>query len=286
MLSTEQKGIFLALSSTIPLGISTVFYRYLLEFVNVETGIILWFIFQSFGFALFSIIFKKRKTYRKLFKNLKELTIFGMLTSGAVLTWCYGILYNGPVVTSFLLRFSDIFAVIFGFLLLKERPSQIEALGIFTAICGALLIGYNGPMQIVSIPLVSASLYALATLLVKVYVKKIDYFTLMGARSTYPLLFILPFTYFSGKIHMIFPSVALLYTFLGSVMGAFLGWLLFYKSLSLIRLTIASACKAINPFVTVLFSLVLLGMQLTVNCIVGGILISFGILLIGLKQKA
>jgi uncharacterized membrane protein len=192
----RQKGILLALLSTVPLGISSVFFKCMVEFVNLETANFLYFIFQNISFVLISAVYKRIETYEKLLKKFKEMFLFAFITFLAVLTWCYGIFYDGPIVTGFLLRFADVFTILLGFLLLKEKPSKVEGLGIALVIFGALLLGYSRYARFAFFPLLSALFHALAALLVKLCVRKIDYFSLMGARSTYTLLFIVPYTFF------------------------------------------------------------------------------------------
>lgn len=285
MLGSKQKGILLALLSTLPLGMSAVFFKCMLEYINLETGNLLWFIFQSISFIFVSAIFKRIKAYEEILKNFKDLFLFAFITFLAVLTWSYGIFYDGPIVTGFLLRFSDVFAILFGFLIIRERPSKVEALGIFLAVFGALYMGYSGTSGFTLFPIVSALFHGVAALFVKVYARKIDYFYLMGGRSTYVLLFVIPYTFFSRRMQITFSAIVFLHAFLGASIGAFLGWLLFYKSLSLVDLSIATACKAFNPFVTVLLSIVVLSAMPTINQMVGGGLIALGITIIGFKQK-
>lgn len=102
----------------------------------------------------------------------------------------------------------------------------------------SLTYGGNGTNLISTIVLLgSAFCYAIASLLAKIYVKRMDAPSLAGGRSIFILFFVSAYTVLMGRMQTGISTNVFVLAFLGAFMAPFLGRLLFYKSLSLLEIS-------------------------------------------------
>jgi len=284
-----QKGILLTLIATILNSSTYIITKYLLNITNVETVLILWFFWGNLIFILF-FLFKKdlKKIFAELKSNIRKLVIFGVIGSIGIISWTYAILYGETTNIAFIFRLEAVFAVIFGLALLKEKIFPLEWIGMVLAIVGAFIMVYSGSISLdkgtIAI-LISALTSAFSIFLAKVYVKGISAYALTYTRTISALIFISIYALSMGRFEFSLQSNVLGFTFLTAFVGAFLGFLLFYKSLSLYEMSKAIAVRSTEPFFVAIFGLIILMTIPTINQIIGGTLIVVGVIIISLMGK-
>jgi drug/metabolite transporter (DMT)-like permease len=286
-LGDKQTGILFAFLASLMFGVSPVFVRLVLDFVNVETMNVLFTFFASLLFVFAFGAFKK--TYlRSIFRNWRKVALMSMFSAVGTLLFTYGIFLSGPVNAAFLIQFTAVFTIMFGIAFFKERFARIEGIGILLAVAGVFFLAYgNLALEIVStmVLLGAALLFASANSLSKVYVKHLNPVALAGGNAIFMLLFLFSYTVFSGRLETAFPSATFVYAFLGSVTGVVLSFVLFFKALQFFEVSKAAAIRTIEPFLTAVFSFVILTLTPTVNQLMGGIFIVIGVVTLSLSKE-
>jgi drug/metabolite transporter (DMT)-like permease len=279
-----QKGILLTIISVILNASTFIFTKIILNYTNVETMLIWWFAWGTIIFFLFFMFYKKLKEiFRELSKNKMKLTIFGIISSIGIISWTYGILYGDPTSIAFIFRLESVFVIILGLIILKEKIYSLEWIGIIIAIIGAFIMVYNGGITIdkgTIFILISALFSAISILMVKMYVKGIGTYTITYTRTISVLLFIAAYALVLGKFQFVLNLNVLLLTLLCAFVGAFLGFLLFYKSLKLYEISKAIAIRSSEPFFVAIFSLIFMATIPGLTQIIGGSLIVAGVILL------
>lgn len=284
-----HKGILLTLISTVLNASTYIITKVVLNYTNAETALVLWFIWGTIIFSFFFLFSRSlKKIFGELKKNAKKMTIFGIISAIGIVSWTYGILYGNPTSVAFIFRLEAIFTIIFGLVLLKEKVSNFEWVGIFLAIVGAFIMVYKGGIVLdkgtISI-LVAAFSSALSIFLVKVYVKGMSAYSITYARTVSALLFISAYALALGKLQFTLQLNVLGLTLLAAFVGAFLGMFLLYKSLSFYGLSKVTAVKSTEPFFVATFSLIFLLTVPGINEIIGGTLIVGGVILLSLAGR-
>jgi drug/metabolite transporter (DMT)-like permease len=181
-----------------------------------------------------------------------------------------------------------IFNIIFGILILHERFTKIEALGLIAAVLGVFILAYRQmSLEILgTLILVTASfLVGLTGLLSKVYLRKINPLVLAGGTPIFVFIFISSYAFALGKVNTTIPSSTILYAALASLTGIVVSFILLYKALEIYDLSKVSAIGTIGPFFTTIWSFLILSQLPNTNQLLGGILIVIGIVLISVRQK-
>jgi len=283
-MGNKQKGILFSILAGLTIGLSPVIAKLIVNLVNSETMLVLWFFFASILFILFLKSFRKIKD---IIKNWKKIIVIGFLTGVGSILWTYGILYAGPNNVAFLGQFTTIFTILLSIVFLKERFTKLEILGVMIAIIGVFTLSYeNTELRIFStlIILGSTVCYSLSNIFSKHFLKKIDYLSLAAGRSFFIFLFISSYSLALGKLQLNIPPIVFGYTFLGSFCGAFLGFILFYKALEVFEISKSMAIRTIEPFLTAIFSFLILSLIPTFNQILGGTMIVLGVIIMSLTK--
>lgn len=283
-MKNQQKGIGLTLLSAVFNASTYIVPPLALILTNVENMLIFWFLWAIIIFFSFFALQKQAKKFLNIIRN-KKIAFLGIVNSVSAILWTYGVLYAGPALTSFVFRFDIVFTVIIGIIILKEKLSRMDMLGITIAIVGAFVTAYSATELIIFstiIILIAALFSSISIILAKIYVKNIDSLSLAAGRSVYIFLSVLVVSIFFGRIQI--PTINLLFlTFFAGFVGAFLGFFTFYKSLSFYEVSKAMAVRSIEPFFASIFSLIILFMVPSVNQMIGGFIIIAGVIILALK---
>jgi drug/metabolite transporter (DMT)-like permease len=164
----------------------------------------------------------------------------------------------------------------------------LEGAGILVAVFGGFVLAYgNLSLETVgTLVLLGAALFfASANTLSKAYVKNVNPVALAGGNAIFVFLFISIFAVLSGRLETAFPSETLLYAFLGSVTGAVLSFVLFFKALEVFAVSKTATIRTIEPFLTAIFSFAILSLLPTANQLVGGVLIVIGVATLSLTKE-
>jgi len=275
-----------AVSASLMFGLSPVFARLTLDFVNVETMNVLFTAFASMCFIVLFAVFKG-KHFRSIRGNWRKVALMSLLSAAGSMLFTYGIFLYGPVNAAFLIQFTAVFTILFGVVFFKERFTRLEFFGVLLAIVGVFVLAYGDlSLEIVgTVVLLGAALFfASANSLSKVYVKNVNPVALAGGNSMFMFLFIFAYTMLAGRLETTFPSVTLGYAVLGSVTGVVLSFILFFKALKAFEVSKAATIRTMEPFLTVIFSFAILAGIPTANQLLGGALIVVGVAALSLTK--
>jgi drug/metabolite transporter (DMT)-like permease len=282
----KQRGVLFAVSASLMFGLSPVFVRLTLDFVNVETMNVLFTAVASLCFVVLFAVFK-RVHFNSILGNWRKVSLISLLSAVGSMLFTYGISLYGPVNAAFLVQFTAVFTILFGVAFFKERFTPLEAAGILLAVVGVFVLAYGDlSLEIIgaAVLLSAALLFASANSLSKAYVKKVNPVALAGGNSMFMFLFIFAYTVLAGKLETAFPSETLVYAFLGSITGVFLSFILFFKALQVFEVSKAATIRTMEPFLTAIFSFAILALTPTANQLLGGALIVIGVVVLSLTK--
>jgi drug/metabolite transporter (DMT)-like permease len=283
----KQRGVLFAVLASLMFGLSPVFVRLVVDFVNVETMNVLFTVFASLCFVVGFGAFKKAY-FRSILSNWRKVALMSLFSAAGSLLFTYGIFLYGPVNAAFLIQFTAVFTILFGVAFFKERFTRLEAVGVLVAVAGVFILAYDDlTLEVVStlVLLAAALFFASANSLSKVYVENVNPVALAGGNSMFVFLFVFAFAVLSGRLETAFPSVTLVYAFLGSVTGVVLSFALFFKALEVFEVSKTATIRTMEPFLTAVFSFAILAFTPTVNQLVGGVLIVVGVVVLSLTKE-
>jgi drug/metabolite transporter (DMT)-like permease len=283
----KQRGVLFAVSASLMFGLSPVFVRLVLDFVDVETMNVLFTVFASLCFAVLFGAFGKAVHFGSILRNWRKVALMSLFSAAGSLLYTYGIFFSGPVTATFLVQFTAVFTILFGVVFFKERFTRLEGAGILVAVVGVFVLAYgNLALEIVStlVLLGAALLFASANSLSKVYVGSMNPVALAGGNSMFMFLFIFVYAVLSGRLETSFPPVTLVYAILGSVTGVVLSFILFFKALEVFEVSKTATIRTMEPFLTAVFSFAILALTPTANQLVGGVLIVIGVISLSLTK--
>lgn len=288
-MSNTQKGILLTLGSAVFNGSTYVITKLILGFTNVETMLVLWFFWGNLIFFSFFLLTKRlREIIREFTGNIKKLALLGVLNSVSAALWSYGILYGNTASVAFIFRLEAVLAVILGLILLKEKLSKLAGVGILLAVFGVFVMLYQRSdlLEVGNLIMLGAAFVsAFLIFLTKTYISRIGALTLAFSRTVFLFLFLTIFALASGKFQLGISVNVLGLTFLAALVGAFLGFILFFKSLSFYELSKAVAVRSIEPFFAAIMALAILGTSISVKQLVGGLIIVSGVVILSYERK-
>ena len=281
---TVLRGYIYAILSAVLVSTIPIFAKLMLAHTNAQSGGIYFF---GIAFIIISLIIILRRQFDKL-KVLrtywKPLLILGVFNAAGSVLWWFAINDVGPNLTTFLLRFENIFSVVFGLFLLKEKLNKYEAIGILIAISGAFMItrySNNGTISMASIGIIflAALLFSGAHFVSKMYVKKTGAFIMNYSRIIFSFIFMFFFAYSTNSF--IFPNQASLeIAVAGAVLSTVIGITFFLKALEHADLSKVISIRAMDPFIVVIYSYFILATVPDVVQLVGGTVVIIGVLII------
>jgi drug/metabolite transporter (DMT)-like permease len=287
-MDNKRKGILFSVAASIMFALNPVFVQLVLHSVNVVTMNVLQTIFATLFFVLVLVAFHGFMPFKDIRSNWRKIGLIGLVTSTFALTYGYGISVSGPTSAAFLLQLSTVFTIIFGIVILKEKFTRIEGVGIVVAVVGVFVLAYGhlsiellGTMVLV----VASLLAALTNLLSKVYIKNIKPVTLASGNSLFVTLFIVAFVGLSGSFQVSIPSETLVYAAVGAMLGVVFSFILFYKALEVYEVSKAVTIKTVEPFLTAVFSFVILALVPNTNQIIGGVMIVLGVIVLTFSKS-
>ena len=283
----KQRGVLFAVLASFMFGLTPVFVRLVLDFVNVETMNVLFTVFASLCFVVVFGVFKKAH-FKSVLGNWRKVALMSLFSAAGSLLFTYGIFLYGPVDAAFLVQFTAFFTILFGVAFFKERFTRLEGAGVLVAVAGVFVLVYgNLTLEIVStlVLLGSALLFASANTLSKAYVKNVNPVALAGGNSMFVFLFVFAFAVLAGRLETAFPSVTLVYAFLGAVTGVVLSFVLFFKALEVFEVSKTATIRTMEPFLTAVFSFAILALTPTANQLAGGVLIVTGVVVLSLAKQ-
>ena len=264
VLKPNIKGYGFALLATIAGSTVYIFSKAALEQVSLPQFGVYWF-----GMAIiWNSLFTFRKAENRQIKaigrdSLKILVLIGCIEIVATGTFYASIaVSSNPAIPSFLRNMEYIFVTLLGVILLRERFTSIEAIGVVLTFTGAMVISYQKGATLQSfltgssgLMLVSTIFYGARTITAKNHIHTITPSMLALNRAFFLLMFAILMMLILGH-GLAIPSRALMNIAIGSFFGPFLTSLGQYSALKYLE----ASRSAIIQSTTALF--VLLGAYL------------------------
>lgn len=293
MKSDTVKGYLFALLATLAFSNVYIFSKAALNEVHLAQFGLYWF---TLGFILNFLYTIKNKKLGNILKLSKRqysiLIILGILEILTTTTFFIAInTIPDPAVTSFLGNLYPVFLTVFGILILKERFSFFESIGVLLALAGAFIISYTGGNSIknlfipgTGIVLINALLAASASIIVKKHVVKISPEIITLNRTFVLLLFsIVMFFVYKQSIHI--PVSALKNIAIGATLGPFLGILSVYYSFKYIEASRSSIVQSLKGIFVLIGALIYFRTLPLPHQLIGGLLTVLGVFIMTAIQS-
>ncbi len=287
------KGYFFAIIATLAFSNVYIFSKAALNEVHLTQFGLYWF---AIGAALSLLYAWKNKKLRQL-KTLSRrqiliLVSLGILEILTTTTFFISIkIITDPAVTSFLGNMYPVMVTMGGVFILKEKFGWIEIIGVILALAGAFVISYSGGTTIKTLFIegtgwvfVNAFFAGVATLIVKVHVKKLSPELLNLNRTVWLLVFsvIMILVY---KQSLIIPLSALKNIAIGAVLGPFLAILTIYHSFQYIEASRSSIIQSLKGIFVLIGAYFVFKSFPLPHQFVGGMLTVLGVLIMTLAQS-
>ena len=276
----KNAGLVYAVLSSLFLSTGFILAKHFLQYTNPETLNTLWFglaFIASFIALLAKDASKTIKTFRE---HWKDGLVIGGANAVAAAFWFQAINIAGPTLTAFLIRFSTIFIILLGIVFLKEKLHFHDIVGMVIALGGAFAISFaTGDYLTTGVAVALAASFAIAVhqVLSKVYVKTINPLTLVSLRTLYTALFLLAYAAAFSKLQP-FPLEQLPWLTIAIIINAIFGFVFFYKALELLDVSKVAIIRTLDPFVVVVYALVIFQTLPSLNELFGGTLVVIGVL--------
>ncbi len=281
------KGYLFSVLASLLISLGFIFNTFALrEGINPETGSLFIFIFATLGsLAMVTASGKLSGLVAAYRKYLKPMALIGFLNGLGALAWFYSLSLLGPSLLGFLLTFSTVFIVVLSIVFLKERFNYFEGFGGLITFAGALMITYSNSTitEGAVYALVSGILFAVSIVMSKAYIAHISALYMNNMRSFFMLLTIFAYTLAAGSLVMP-ASGALVFILLAAVSAPVLSFYLHFRSMEIADLSKITLIRSLDPLVIAVLSAFMLGETLKDTQFAGGIVIVFGIVLIGLAR--
>jgi drug/metabolite transporter (DMT)-like permease len=290
MLQSKQlKGSLIALLATITFSNVYIFSKIAMKDVSLASFGILWFGLALLWNTLFNWIKKTNHQLKDLSKGSKR-TLLLIACSELIATSAFFIaiqLTPNPTIVSFLANTSPIFVIILGFFFLKERFSYPEIAGIFLTILGVGLINVTesgfqlkelgSPASLATFTF--ALFYGISLVLAKTKVgilpsSMITLYRNIALCSGFVLynLYVFELPTYSKE--------SILYIFIGSLFGPFLGTILTFSALKYLEASKVTLIITSRSFFIILGSFIFLGILPSQIQFIGGLFTILGIIVI------
>lgn len=297
VLSTQLKGSLIALLATITFSNVYIFSKLAMKDVSLASFGILWFGLALLWNTLYYRYKKNKHSFRGLPKASKR-TLLLIACSELIATSAFFIaiqLTPNPTIVSFLANTSPIFVIILGFFFLKERFSYPEIAGIFLTILGVGLINVTesgfqlkelrSPSSLATFTF--ALFYGISLVLAKTRVRTLPSSMITQYRNA--ALWI-GFTIYNLYVFELptYSQESVLYIFIGSLFGPFLGTILTFSALKYLEASKVTLIITSRSFFIILGSFIFLGILPSQIQFIGGLFTILGIIVIsfsGIRKR-
>jgi drug/metabolite transporter (DMT)-like permease len=201
---------------------------------------------------------------------------------------------GASVAAIFVCLLSPILITLLSTRLLKEALTRKQVIGIGVAVIGTLLVVTGGTVSLFSggdfflgslVLLITPVLWATYSILGRKMIDKYDPFLVVAYITLIGGLCLIPYALVEGSLHHIFNItfngwLAILYL---AITCSLLGYYLWFYMLKWIGAAKTSSFLFAEPLITVLFTAVFVGEEITLPILVGGVLIFMGVRVITTK---
>ncbi|MFX0077457.1 MAG: DMT family transporter [Candidatus Hermodarchaeota archaeon] len=222
--------------------------------------------------------------------NIRVIIIIGITFSAVPVMLYIGYELAQGILSSLTMKSEIIFALIFGYLILKEKINKIQVFFCFLLFFGLIIAITGGSFNLfefnlgVIILLISAALFTFVHTLTKVSFERDELYPsqVVFVRNLLSgiILFIIYISFFPlSNLLIIFEPVNFAFFVIMSVDYG-LSLYLWYKALTYIEIGKASIIISLTPIISSVFSFLVLGEPFTVFHLIGMIIIIFSIIMI------
>jgi drug/metabolite transporter (DMT)-like permease len=307
MKSDRFKGYFFALLATISYSCVYIFSKGAMNEIGKanQTGagasgifdILLQFLFYQFLVAfILNACWSAFTGKFKLLKSLERTQIRVFLLLGAMEIMTNASFYlsiyiiTDPSVTSFLGNLYPVILALMGVVLLRERFTWVESIGVFLALGGAFVISFTGETSLkrmfipgTLIVLINAILAASTSIVGKMNVKKLSP-DLITLNTTFWPLIVTTLLIIFFRESVIIPFRAFTNIVAGAFLGPFLGVLMIYYSFKFIEASRSSIVQSLKGIIVLLGAWIYFGTLPVRHQLIGGLLTVAGVLIMTLSQ--
>lgn len=283
--SNIWKGYLFAVLATIALANVYIFSKAALNEIHLAQFGIYWFGIAIISNLIYSFTSGRYKNLNKIrLSHLRSLIGIGIVEVIATVSIFVAIdkIIN-PSVPAFLRNLEPIFIVFLGIIVLKEKYSKIEKVGMVLTILGAVVISYNSSAGFSSLiidgsqfMLIACIFYAIRTIWVKMVIHKIDPIILNLNKIVF--LFLAFFIYFLFlNLPYEISRFAFLNILIGAIIGPFFTSYAQYLSYQYIDASRSTLIQSTAGVFTLLFAYIYFGSLPFIYQVIGGIITILGI---------
>ena len=292
MKTDSFKGYAFALVATIAYSNVYIFSKAALNEVHISLFGLMWYAVSATMCLLLAANNKKLAQLKSLTKKqgmvLLTLGFLEIITTTLFFLSIH--IIPDPAVTSFLGNMYPVFVTLGGVLLLKERFTWIEIGGVALALIGAFVISYTGGTTLktlfikgTGVVLLNAVFATIATLVVKIHVKKLSPELLNLNRSAWLLVFsAVMVVAFNQEIS--YPASAVTNSLIGASLE-FLAILFIYYSFKYIDVSRSSVVQSLKGLFVLIGAFLYFRTFPLPHQLIGGLLTIVGVMVMALAQS-
>lgn len=292
MKSDTVKGYSFALVATIAFSNVYIFSKAALNEVHLAQFGIYWFFVSTLLILLYTLYKKKLSQVKFLTRRqIIILITLGLLEILTTTTFFLSIqTIPDPAVTSFLGNMFPVMLAMGGVFILGEKFGPFETVGAVLAFSGTFVISYTGETSLAKlfipgtgIVLLNAFFATVASLVVKVHVKKMSPELLGLNRSVWLLAFSIVM-FFVYRQSLDIPVSALKNIAIGALLGPFLAILSVYYSFSYLEASRSSIVQSLKGIFVLLGAYLFFGTFPLIHQVIGGFITIGGVALMTLAK--
>jgi len=292
MRSDRFKGYFFAIIGTLAFSNEYIFSKAAMNEVHLAQFGVYWFAISTVLIFLYALSSKSLSQIKFLTKRqVRILVTLGFLEIVTTTTFYLSIhIIPDPAVTSFLGNMYPVMLALGGIVVLGEKFGPVEIFGAFLALAGAFIIGYTGETELkklfipgTGVVLLNAFFATVASLVVKVHVKKLSPELLNLNRSVWLLVFSF-IMFFVYRQSFAIPLSALKNIAVGATLGPFLAILTIYYSFRYLEASRSSVVQSLKGIFVLLGAYLFFGTLPLAHQLLGGFLTVIGVLVMTLAR--
>lgn len=293
LLSDQTKGYLFALVATIGFANVYIFSKAALNEISLAQFWFYWFAIGLVLNMLFNLLNGSFRLLRGLkLKEYRSFFILGFLEIATTTTFFLSLrTIPDPAVTSFMGNMFVVFLVILGVIMLKERFSLIESIGVIITIGGAFTVGFKGGSSIkeffipgTGLVLVNTFLAAFTSICAKKTIHRFNPSLVNFNRTFFLFLFSVVFFLISGE-ELAIPFSALKNITIGAILGPFLGILFVYYSFKHIEASRSSVIQGLKGLFVLIGTFIYFGSLPSNIQLTGGLLSVVGVLVMTISKS-
>lgn len=224
-------------------------------------------------------------------KLLITAIICGILFASDVAVWNIAIQKSSATQATLLTNLAPVWVGILSYFFFKNKPAVNFWIGTLVAILGMItLVGFSFFLKLnfdmaFSLAILSGILYAIYILVSKNVLSKVDVYSFMTITLVTSTLFLGVVNYFAGETFYGFSNDAWLVLFVQGAICQLMAWLLISYATQNMRATRVSLSLLSQGVIATFLAWLFIDEQVTLQMIIGGIILLFGISITFIENK-